>query len=332
MLLRYIFLAAFAVAASATPEPAPLGLDILGDLLKDGPDRDIKIANGGPVGPGLSELVAIAEAILRKYGISKTYADLVDLDAGLLKIAADILGVNGKEGIIAAPGKLLGGGSPKTSKLDAANQRVLPTDIYKPTLPAAEQEGIKFHNIDVVSFLPGVVDETWIVAFGGKETHFGTNKACFSLAGGNLQLSGDAIKARCLTKDISGENKSSPEEERRPLKEEKCPRLALAGVQGGKVILVRPGSPNVKAEKVEKILGCWGSIPDDILPKPVPSPGPKGQAPTPNMASQNETEPTGPTGSLPVPPIPSSSTEDLVAPPSIPKYAILKFNGVLAQE
>ncbi|KAF3275200.1 hypothetical protein TWF970_006922 [Orbilia oligospora] len=331
MLLRYIFLAAFAVAASATPEPAPIGSDILGDLLKDGPDKDIKIANGGPVGPGLSELVAIAEGILRKYGITKTYADLVDLDAGLLKIAADILGVNGKEGIIAAPGKLLGGGSPKTSKLDAANQKVLPTDIYKPTLPAAEQEGVKFHNVDVVSFLPGVVDETWIVAFGGKETHFGTNKACFSLAGGNLQLSGDAIKARCLTKDISGENKGSPEEEKRPLKEEKCPPLALAGVQGGKVIVVRPDSPNVKAEKVEKILGCWGSIPDDILPKPVPLPGPKGQAPT-KMVGQNETEPTSPAGILPVPPIPSPGPEELVAPARIPKYAILKFNGVLAQE
>ncbi|MCZ1003282.1 hypothetical protein O1M63_43575 [Streptomyces mirabilis] len=143
--------------------------------------------------------------------------------------------------------------------LDASAQKVLPTDIYKPTLPASEQDGVKFHNVDVVSFLPGVVDETWIVAFGGKKTHFGTNKTCFSLSGSNLQLSPDAVttgksaekvekviacwgaipddilgsttqkilpgvvKARCLSKDISGENKGSPEEEKKPLKEEKCP-------------------------------------------------------------------------------------------------------------
>ena len=53
------------------------------------------------------------------------------------------------------------------SELDASGQKILPTDIYKPIQPAAEQDGVKFHNIDVVSFLPGVVDETWIVAFGG---------------------------------------------------------------------------------------------------------------------------------------------------------------------
>ncbi|MFD7236829.1 hypothetical protein ACFWAT_16190 [Streptomyces syringium] len=62
-----------------------------------------------------------------------------------------------------APGKLLGGAQPKNSKRDQAKQKVLPTDIYKPTLPAAEQDGNKFHNVDVVSFLPGVCDETWIV-------------------------------------------------------------------------------------------------------------------------------------------------------------------------
>lgn len=44
------------------------------------------------MGPGLSELVAIAEGILRKYGITKTFADIQDLDAGLLAIA----GGNGK--------------------------------------------------------------------------------------------------------------------------------------------------------------------------------------------------------------------------------------------
>jgi hypothetical protein len=104
---------------------------------------------------------------LRKYGITKTYADILDLDAGLIAFAAEILGTNGKDGIIGIPGKLLGNSPPKTSKLDASGQKILPTDIYKPTLPAAEQEGVKFHNVDVVSFLPGVVDETWIVAFGG---------------------------------------------------------------------------------------------------------------------------------------------------------------------
>ncbi|KAF9347410.1 hypothetical protein BGX34_003164, partial [Mortierella sp. NVP85] len=233
MKIKSIVLIPLAMAVSQVAA-APLGLSILSDLLKPGADEDIKIANGGPVAPGLSELVAIAEGILRKYGITKTFADIMDLDAGLLAIASGILGVNGKEGIIAAPGKLLGNAPAKNSKLDAANQKVLPTDIYKPTLPASEQDGIKFHNIDVVSFLPGVVDETWIVAFGGKETHFGTNKACFSLSGGNLQISGDAIKARCLSKDISGENKGSPEEEKKPLKEEKCPPLALAGIAGGK--------------------------------------------------------------------------------------------------
>lgn len=55
----------------------PLGLDIISDLLKDGPDSDLP--NGGPVGPGLSELVAIAEGILRKYGITKTYADSMNI-------------------------------------------------------------------------------------------------------------------------------------------------------------------------------------------------------------------------------------------------------------
>ncbi|MEV5527816.1 hypothetical protein [Streptomyces prunicolor] len=39
-----------------------------------------------------------------------------------------------------------------------------------PTPPAAsEQGGSKFHNVDVVSFLPGVVDESWIFSFGGKK-------------------------------------------------------------------------------------------------------------------------------------------------------------------
>ncbi|MGW2441649.1 hypothetical protein ACWCY1_33725 [Streptomyces goshikiensis] len=96
----------------------------------------------------------------------------------------------------------------------ADGQEVLPTDDCKPPLSSPEQNG-------------------------GKETHFGTNKACFSLSGGNLQLSPDALKARCLSKDISGENKGSPEdkgspeEEKKPLKEEKCPPLALASTAGG---------------------------------------------------------------------------------------------------
>ncbi|MFE2267588.1 hypothetical protein [Streptomyces griseosporeus] len=67
----------------------------------------------GPVGPGLSELVAISEGILRKYGITKSFADIMDLDAGILAIASGILNINGAEGIIAAPGKLLGNTPPK---------------------------------------------------------------------------------------------------------------------------------------------------------------------------------------------------------------------------
>jgi hypothetical protein len=33
---------------------------------------------------------------------------------------------------------------------------------------------IKLHAVEVVSFLPGVVDESWKLAFGGKETHSGS--------------------------------------------------------------------------------------------------------------------------------------------------------------
>lgn len=33
--------------------------------------------------------------------------------------------------------------------LDAVTSRILPTDIHKPTLPAAEQDGVKFQNVDV---------------------------------------------------------------------------------------------------------------------------------------------------------------------------------------
>ena len=41
-----------------------------------------------------------------------------------------------------------------------------------PTPPAAaEQDGTTFHNVEVASFLPGVVDESWILAFAEKETH-----------------------------------------------------------------------------------------------------------------------------------------------------------------
>ncbi|KAF8673905.1 hypothetical protein HU200_048352 [Digitaria exilis] len=53
--------------------------------------QDIRVANGGPIGPGLSDLVAVAESILRKYGVTKTYADVLDLDGGLVKIAGDML-------------------------------------------------------------------------------------------------------------------------------------------------------------------------------------------------------------------------------------------------
>ncbi|KAF9962860.1 hypothetical protein BGZ65_007531 [Modicella reniformis] len=227
MKIKSIVLIPLAMIAVAQVAAVPIGPD----------DKDIKIANGGPVGPGLSALVAIAENILRKYGITKSFADIMDLDAG-------ILGINGKEGIIGVTGKLLGNSQPKTGKLDAANQKVLPTDIYKPVLPAQEQDGVKFHNIDVVSFLPGVVDETWIFVFGDKKTHFGTNK------------------------DISGENRGSPEEEKKPLKGEKCPPLVIVGIAGNKVMIPRPG----EAVLVEEIKACWGAIPDVSLPFPdVPS-------------------------------------------------------------
>ncbi|KAG0040180.1 hypothetical protein BGZ82_004632 [Podila clonocystis] len=105
MHLRYLFTTCVLMSLAAS---APLGPDILGDLLKDGPDKDLLVANGGPLGPGLSALVAIAEDILRKHGITKTYADIADLDADLLAITGGILGVNGKEGVIGFPGKLLG--------------------------------------------------------------------------------------------------------------------------------------------------------------------------------------------------------------------------------
>ncbi len=109
-----LFLATPAQAADPGPREEIGGLNIISDLLKPGSDDDIKIANGGPVGPGLSELVAIAEGILRQYGITKSFADIQDLDAGILAIASGILNINGQDGIIAAPGKLLGSSPPKT--------------------------------------------------------------------------------------------------------------------------------------------------------------------------------------------------------------------------
>jgi len=69
--------------------------------------------NGGPVGPGLSDLpgVSIAESILEGLGIVQTYAELLDLDAGLVgNIIGSLLGVTGKEGVIGIPGSLLGSG------------------------------------------------------------------------------------------------------------------------------------------------------------------------------------------------------------------------------
>ncbi|GAA1614476.1 hypothetical protein ACFQY4_25845 [Catellatospora bangladeshensis] len=99
-----LFLATPAQAADPGPREQIGGLDVISDLLRPGSDDDIKIANGGPVGPGLSELVAIAEGILRKYGITKSFADIQDLDAGILAIASGILNVNGKDGVIGAPG------------------------------------------------------------------------------------------------------------------------------------------------------------------------------------------------------------------------------------
>ncbi|MFF9096313.1 hypothetical protein ACF1AX_24745 [Streptomyces sp. NPDC014802] len=52
----------------------------------------------GPVGPGLSEIAAIAEGILRKYGTTKTFADILDGRAGLIAPAAPILGTDGVNG------------------------------------------------------------------------------------------------------------------------------------------------------------------------------------------------------------------------------------------
>ncbi|WP_159041728.1 hypothetical protein [Streptomyces aureus] len=39
---------------------------------------------------------------------SPDFGDILDLDAGTIALAADILGVNGKGGIIGTPGNLLG--------------------------------------------------------------------------------------------------------------------------------------------------------------------------------------------------------------------------------
>ncbi|WP_203693049.1 hypothetical protein [Catellatospora coxensis] len=117
-----LLLATPAQAAEPGPREGLGGLDIVSDLLKPGGDDDSKVANGGPVGPGLSELVAIAEGILTKYGITKSFADIQDLDAGILAIASGVLNINGKDGIIAAPGKLLGNSPPKTSNPDPASR------------------------------------------------------------------------------------------------------------------------------------------------------------------------------------------------------------------
>ena len=77
--------------------------------------------------------------------------------------------------------------------------------------------------------------------------------------------------------------------------------LVSVGIAGDKVIDVKPGAPIVKTEPVEKIIACWGAIPDDILPKP-------GYKRADGL----------------LPPLP------LV--PTIPKFAILKFGGILRQE
>ncbi|GAA2785553.1 hypothetical protein GCM10010521_74710 [Streptomyces rameus] len=56
------------------------------------PHKPALAAAQGPVGPGLSDLVAIAEGVLRGYGITKTFADILDLDAGQIAFASEILG------------------------------------------------------------------------------------------------------------------------------------------------------------------------------------------------------------------------------------------------
>ncbi|MFG2129685.1 hypothetical protein ACGFNV_18045 [Streptomyces sp. NPDC048751] len=76
-----------ATPAQAGPE-APMSLS-------GAPATPAQVAEG-PVGPGLSELVAITEGVLRKYGITKSFADIQDLDAGIFAIASGILNVNGK--------------------------------------------------------------------------------------------------------------------------------------------------------------------------------------------------------------------------------------------
>ncbi|MGW2207173.1 hypothetical protein [Streptomyces sp. NPDC001774] len=52
---------------------------------------------------------AAPEASQGPGGITKSFADIMDLDAGIMVIASGILSISGEEGIIAAPGKLLGG-------------------------------------------------------------------------------------------------------------------------------------------------------------------------------------------------------------------------------
>ncbi|MFI1721814.1 hypothetical protein [Streptomyces sp. NPDC020489] len=60
----------------------PLFLATPAEAAETAPLPTHKIAAEGPVSPGLSDLVSIAEGILRQYGITKTFADILDLDAG----------------------------------------------------------------------------------------------------------------------------------------------------------------------------------------------------------------------------------------------------------
>ncbi|TYC66327.1 hypothetical protein EH183_43145 [Streptomyces sp. CB01881] len=68
---KIVSAAALTVSALALVTPAAHAAPV---STQEGPVGSAsRIANGGPVGPGLSELVAIAEGILRKYGITKTF-------------------------------------------------------------------------------------------------------------------------------------------------------------------------------------------------------------------------------------------------------------------
>jgi hypothetical protein len=73
--------------------------------------QDAPVGNGGKLGPGLSDLpgVSIAEGILAQYGITDTYAGLLDLDRGTVgSFISSLLALTGESGVVGVL-NLLGG-------------------------------------------------------------------------------------------------------------------------------------------------------------------------------------------------------------------------------